>query len=127
MVGGLMVGGHCIISHEAWAVLKDFCLTTCVEASVPLRGQAVAEDVTKSVVQTLCYGGGRPQGYIFRTREHIVQTSIARPGLYYFGRTNGKRFEDYKIAKGDPSPEEMAEVIGGLFRTLDNYNVSHGL
>ena len=67
------------------------------------------------------FGDSVAQGYIYGNREHIVETKNSRPHQHYFGRRADRFFPDYEINEGDPPP--IAEFIGGLFRTVENYDI----
>lgn len=65
------------------------------------------------------YGNTIPEGYIYGKRDNITETSQSRPKHHHFGRKSGRAFADYVIARGEAPA--IDEVIGGLFRTVDNY------
>ncbi len=61
------------------------------------------------------------EGYIFGNAERIVKDKNSRPNASYFGRREGRLFPDYEIKRGDPP--RHPEVIGGLFMSVENYQV----
>lgn len=58
-------------------------------------------------------------GHVVGTSQGIRETTISRPRLHYLGRREGRQFEHYEIAQGDPT--ELTEAIGGLFRAVRDY------
>ena len=67
------------------------------------------------------YVSDESEGFIIGNREGISEKKPqeSRPTQHHFGRKQGRYFEDYDIAVGDPP--NVSEWIGGLFRTLNNY------
>lgn len=59
------------------------------------------------------------EGYVFGNSENIVWDDLSRPRAAYFGRLSGRTFADYTIGQGDAP--RIPEVIGGLFRSVNNY------
>jgi hypothetical protein len=73
----------------------------------------------KGTWKKFIFGNVTPEGFIFGEHQGITETTESRPQHHYFGRKSGTDFSDYVIARGDPP--RLAEVIGGLFRILNNY------
>ncbi|MGA9294128.1 MAG: hypothetical protein WCE54_23005 [Ignavibacteriaceae bacterium] len=71
------------------------------------------------------WAGHNPHGNIFGVKESISIVGKPRPMQHYFGRKQGRFFPDYEIGQGSPGGPTNAggfnEVIGALFRTVNNY------
>lgn len=65
-----------------------------------------------------------PLGHVIGTHEGIRETSVDRPRVHYFGRRAGTAFGDYEIGRGDP--DGMTEAVGGLFRSVTDYQPYSG-
>jgi len=72
------------------------------------------------------WAGHNPHGNIYGAREGIAIVGKPRPQQHYFGRKQGRWFADYEIGQGSPqgpsSTAGFSEVIGALFRTVNNYS-----
>ena len=63
--------------------------------------------------------GSRGVGHIIGKAQGISEKVISRPTQHFFGRKTGRNFSSYLISQGDPAGVD--EAIGGLFRTVKNY------
>ncbi len=75
----------------------------------------------KMAMKFALYSSEESEGFVIGNHAGINETkaSESRPAMQYFGRKAGRLFGDYAIAAGDPSG--ASEWIGGLFRTVNNY------
>lgn len=71
------------------------------------------------------WDGHRPDGNIYGDHEGISVVGKHQPWHHHFGRRKDRFFPDYVIGSGAPGsskqPGGLSEVIGGLFRSVDNY------
>ena len=68
------------------------------------------------------YSSSTPDGYVYGTNEGISETTRSQPQQHFFGRRDGRQYENYAIAQGDPPLS--GEFIGGLFRSVDVYRAA---
>jgi hypothetical protein len=76
-------------------------------------------DVVDDALQVTHFATTTSEGYITGRSESISERVLSRPNADYFGRDGGRLFADYTVAHGDPPV--MAEVIGGLKRSVQDY------
>jgi len=71
------------------------------------------------------WAGHKPDGNVYGDREQISVVGTHKPFHHHYGRRQGRFFPDYSIGSGAPGsssePGGFSEVIGGLFRTVNNY------
>jgi hypothetical protein len=79
----------------------------------------IAHSVVDDALQVAYFSTTTSEGYISGTSESISERVLSRPNADYFGRDGGRLFADYVVAHGDPPV--MAEVIGGLKRSVQDY------
>jgi hypothetical protein len=79
----------------------------------------VAHSVVDNAFQVSYFSTSTSEGYITGTSESISERVLSRPNADYFGRDGGRLFANYVVANGDPPV--MAEVIGGLKRSVRDY------
>jgi hypothetical protein len=102
-----------------WATLKKIAVDFSGVGGEDFWDYSYDEECQR--IKTLFWAGEHPDGYLFGEREHINIANVSRPNGSHFGRRAGRQFEDYVIGTGD-SPR-IAEVMGALFRSVNNYAV----